>query len=244
MICARRVIVGALALAMVLGPQGARVCAAAAQPALGIPDAEELTHARQVRLTAVHAVLPTPAEVRTLADAALKRTQPSEFDPALKAKSLGGSLEATFDYVRDTIRYESYPGVLRGATGALAGRAANSADRSLLLAAMLKGGGVETRFAVGKLDADRAAALLDRAFAAPAPAPAASTPANDNRATDLLTRVRARAARDYATVMSAAGDALPVATSVVSRDALLAEIASDHVWVQARQGAAWIDLDS
>jgi hypothetical protein len=164
-----------------------------------------------------------------------------EYNPDLRAKELGGGVEPSFQYVRDRIRFESYPGVLRGAKGAYVARAANAADRSLLLARLLNAKGINTRFALGKLPPDAARVLYARMFDAPAAAPA---PANDAKPSPLpafAQRVRARAARDYATLRGALGESF--ASAVPSVDDVVAEIGS-HVWVQAQAVWKWVDLDT
>jgi transglutaminase-like putative cysteine protease len=55
--------------------------------------------------------------------------------------ALAGELstpEAAFEFVRDKIALEPYPGVMKGARGTLVTRGGNAVDRALLLAAILK----------------------------------------------------------------------------------------------------------
>ncbi len=79
------------------------------------------------------------------------------------ANALDYDLERIYRFVTDEIRYEPYPGVLRGANGTLSGRAGNSADQAILLAALLKAAAIPHRFATGAIDDATAAALLDAA---------------------------------------------------------------------------------
>jgi hypothetical protein len=81
-------------------------------------------------------------------------------DVQSKAAELGYDVARTFTFVRDEIRYEPYRGVLRGARGALASRAGNSLDKTLLLEALLKTGGHQARLMRGQLPPDRAEALV------------------------------------------------------------------------------------
>src|SRR5665213_1863804 len=87
----------------------------------------------------------------------------------------------------------------------------------------------------------RAQELFDRMFA---PMPRGKPAAGDGKAPEdpFVRRLRTRAARDYAVVLGALGSHLP-ASAGASRKALLDEIAN-HVWVQARDKAKWVDLDT
>ncbi len=85
---------------------------------------------------------------------------------ALSASAIGDlaarleyDTEQIFRYVADQIWYEPYGGVLRGAAGSLESRAGNSADKSLLLAALLEASLAPTRFVIGTLDDAAADAL-------------------------------------------------------------------------------------
>jgi transglutaminase-like putative cysteine protease len=245
----REFLVWSLATLTAFGPVP---CALAATTGAGAPQAvlpsrDELAQFAAAKLAPAQPAVPAPADLRAQIDAAVKAVQPIEYRPELRAAELGAGVEPCFNYVRDHIRYESYPGVMRGAKGAYVNRAANAADRALLLAAMLKTKGIATRFAIGQLNPERSAALLERMFqpvaAAPAAAAAASAPGPAaDRGADLLARVRARATRDLAAVKAALGDALP-ASAAMPREQLLAEIAASHVWVQAKVGEQWTDLD-
>jgi len=50
------------------------------------------------------------------------------------------------------VKYDPYPGVLRGAQGTLWSKAGNAADQAVLLAALLAEALVPTRFVIGSLD--------------------------------------------------------------------------------------------
>ena len=65
------------------------------------------------------------------------------------ALELDYDLDAIFRFVADEIAYEPYPGILRGALGTLQARAGNSADKALLLAALLDASLIRYRFARG-----------------------------------------------------------------------------------------------
>ena len=89
---------------------------------------------------------------------------------AAASDALGPGVEPAFQFVRDRIGFESYCGVLRGASGTLTSRAGNALDRSLLVADILKRKGIRTRFAVGRLDPSHAERLIARLFGAAKPA--------------------------------------------------------------------------
>ena len=86
----------------------------------------------------------------------------AQADPiADEAFELGYDLDSIFRFVADEIAYEPYPGILRGALGTLQARAGNSADKALLLAALLDASLIPYRFAQGSLDEAASAQLLD-----------------------------------------------------------------------------------
>jgi hypothetical protein len=74
--------------------------------------------------------------------------------------SLDYEMEQAFKFVRDSIQFDPYRGVLRGSHGALGAQAGNSIDRSLLLKEMLDTMGFETRLVYGRLSTDEAKRLL------------------------------------------------------------------------------------
>jgi hypothetical protein len=168
----------------------------------------------------------------------------ADYELAAASDALGPGVEPAFQFVRDRIGFEPYSGVLRGAEGTLASRAGNALDRALLLADILARKRIRTRFVVGQLDASQTERLMSRLFGAsdagsgsgafaPSPVAFAYDP--------FLSRVYARASRDYAAIRAALGSSMP-ATASVPRDELLREL-SQHAWVQAERDGRWIDLD-
>jgi hypothetical protein len=171
--------------------------------------------------------------------AALEATTPLErYDVEAQAKALGPSVDALFAFVRDRIRYEAYTGVLRGADGTLAARAGNAFDRSLLLARLLETHGVPVRFAASTLPSDRAEVLFQHMFDGFAP------PADrgNDREESIPRPVVTRARRDYPVIRSAIGSALNEQVAQARGQAL--KDITRHVWVQAKVGGRWQDLDT
>jgi hypothetical protein len=182
------------------------------------------------------------ADSSALAD----RIPAARYDLVALAGSLGPGVEPAFSFVRDSIRYEPYPGILRGSWSTFLTRAGNAADRSLLLGTLLAFKGVTVRYVTGRLESVPAVRLFEHAFDAPAAGAgrplAATVPRSSPAVPDLIERVFARARRDYSVVRAALGTRLPPA-STPSRQDILKEI-EQHVWVQASIDGGWVDLDS
>ena len=70
-------------------------------------------------------------------------------DITLKAKELGFDVGKCLAFVDDEVKYEPYPGFLRGPTGALWASSGSDADRAALLKALLERCGAEVTFAGG-----------------------------------------------------------------------------------------------
>ncbi len=172
----------------------------------------------------------------------------SAFDVDRKAAELGPDVARVFAFVRDEVRGEVYAGVLRGARGSLIAHAGNAWDKSVLLAALLRHHGREVRFARGRLASDRAAALVTKMFdEANRPPPAAAIALPDavtgqGRALLASIETRSRAAQaDLTAALDRAGVTLGRTAPVP--DAVLVGEASDHAWVEYRDGDRWIALD-
>lgn len=194
-------------------------------------------YAEAIKLTPVS---PRPAEfglarMRQSASKLQEAAAPFRISVPSISRACKGDIEAIFAWVRDSIGHDPYPGVLRGADGAMHARRANDCDRALLLAALLQDSGYETRFAIGVLDADRERALYERTFA-PTPGPEGSTLLTSLLRDHFFTELATLTNRDAATLLSALGDAVPVAGNPSA--------AQQHVWVQARTERGWVDLDA
>lgn len=211
-------------------------------PRITLPAEAELREAvKQLLQPPANPKPPTPQELGDQFDALLARYKPADFDPVERARELPAGIEPAFTEVRDRIRFESYPGVLRGSKGAYAARAANAADRSLLLATLLKEKKIATRFVRGRLPDDKAEVLFARIFEKPTRPADAQRPGEGSA--DLVNRVAQRARRDYA-VLEKTLPAKPLQGASPDHAAVIAEI-RDHVWLQADAGGGkWIDLDT
>lgn len=98
------------------------------------------------------------AELATKAAASVDQSR-VDIDALLMALDYDDS--KIVDYVTSTIRFEQYPGLLRGARGTLLGGAGNALDQAVLLATLLNDAGVDARIVRGELT-DSDAALLVR----------------------------------------------------------------------------------
>jgi hypothetical protein len=181
-----------------------------------------------------------------------------------QAAALGFDRDRIHRFVADEVAYEPYAGVLRGANTTLLGRAGNGADKAVLLAALLWASAIETRFVTGILD-DAAAATLaattvaqdplrararaalrgDQAAQVPAPAPDPAIQALLDRMPEIDAAVTTWASeaidtsvRQIIDALAGAGITLPAGTG-----ALPDTERTRHLWVQARSGTEWLDLD-
>lgn len=181
---------------------------------------------------------PSPEQLSAFFDTLEPAVSGRRHDIETLARDLGPSVDGLFTFVRDTIRYEPYSGVLRGASGTLDARAGNAFDRALLLGRLLQLHGVTVRFAAGTLPRESVDALFARAFDDTSQAPALTSGQNS----PFLTRVLTRARRDYPVIRTAVGSVL--ADSVSQARAQARDDIARHVWVQASVVGRWLDLDS
>ena len=73
----------------------------------------------------------------------------SQFDLDALVEKLDYDADKIINFVKDEIYFEQYPGLLRGARGALMSSAGNALDQSVLLATLLGNAGFEARIATG-----------------------------------------------------------------------------------------------
>jgi transglutaminase-like putative cysteine protease len=188
------------------------------------------------------------------------------FDVKARASALGPQPQAAFEFVRDQIAGEPYPGVLRGAAGTLSAGAGNDLDKALLLAALLGEGGHQVRFAHCVLEADDASALV-RSYFVDRPAAVDDDDAlsatlirmlerqglSAGRGAEIVTsRKRIREWLDSAVLQTAEADLALVRetleragirpTPVDPMPAVIDE-ARQHYWLQLSVNGAWQDLD-
>ncbi len=177
--------------------------------------------------------------------------------------ALAGELaapEAAFEFVRDKIALEPYPGVMKGARGTLVTRGGNAVDRALLLAAILKRNHVSARIAHARLSEDQGRQLLQWIQSAPAATermlrslqaldiPSSTRPGQEGLSEALNRRAESAARAVEEAVqgsrpfleasLTAAGVAGPADTGRQTLDSLL-----DHYWIQAVVGGRTVDLD-
>ncbi len=182
---------------------------------------------------------PTLDEIAADAEMRAAALPQSEWDIPYLADTLDYDYLRAFAFVRDSIAFDPYRGVLRGAEGTLAARAGNAYDRALLLGALLDGMQVAYRFAFADLDDATVGRLLARSTlptVSPLPQPGIDlTPMYDP------TALQTRASRDYARLLSVVGD--QIATIGADHPTDLASAIRRHVWIQAALGSQWVDLD-
>lgn len=167
----------------------------------------------------------------------------SHVDPKHFAAALGNDPERIFTFVRDSIAFEAYRGLLRGPRGTLLAAAGNSVDRAVLLAAMLEHAGQRVRFARGTLD-DRHARDLVISMWAPRAEPPGTGAAPPPEFKPILDILPAAVRRDLDLIRDRFGT-LGIqfrADTVPSLDALVQE-ARQHYWVQWSKDGQWVDLD-
>ena len=215
------------------------------------PASSPMAAPADAELTAVAAQTLPPQPVPTAADLdpaalsdkafAVADTLPAEnWEIVALADYLDDDPARAFQFVRDSIAFEAYPGVLRGAVGTLAARAGNSEDRTVLLAALLDAMGVTYRYATGELDDATAQRVAARTFGAPTkPLDAIDGSSAIHFDTDALA---SRARRDDALLRLALGDRLAGATGGPAPD-LSAEV-RHHTWLQVAYGPEWLDEDT
>jgi hypothetical protein len=178
-------------------------------------------------------------------------------------KALAASLptpQAAFEFVRDQIALEPYPGNLKTPLAALVTRGGNTLDRALLLAEILRAHGIAVRIAHGRLSPERARQLLQQIATRPEGAarmldsvgggwqsPELS-PHQRDRGEMAVSRNKAAGAavvdavsRTSASLATAVPAARAAALSAATTRQLQA--LAEHFWVKASINNATVDLD-
>lgn len=217
--------------ALAAQPRRAAPAPDGAMPGAELPSMPRLEPPRELDLVAV----------RDGAYGIADRYEPSVFFVEDLLQALSFDPEAIFAHVRDRLRFDPYQGILRGAEGVLGAQAGNAYDRSLLLKRLLEDAGVEARLAFGTLSEQHARSLLNHALSAPpAEVDVAPLARLAGFVPPVLTRLEARARRDYEWLRQAVAGAPPDSAGEVAGPASVRE----HVWVQARLEGQWRDMDS
>jgi hypothetical protein len=164
------------------------------------------------------------------------------------------TVTAAFDYVRDNVALEAYPGLMKGPAATLSTKGGNDLDRAILLATLLQKQGFAAKIAKGRLTAQQAATLYNEILVttdARDRIDAASRPAFGQRASGFLSRMKSFSDAKYADLIKAAinrAEALKrqipmdMNTNEGSKNSLLA-IISTHYWLRVEQKGETIDLD-
>lgn len=179
------------------------------------------------------------AQVGAESSAQVEAMTTSQWSLTALVDSFEGDPERAFAFVRDSIGFEVYPGVLRGAEGTLAARAGNAWDRAILLRTLLDSMELTTRYATADLDVPDATRVAARVLA-PVAAPLEDGSGVARRQV-RVEAIGARASRDYALLRGVLGDRVATMRSMTVAD--LVPDARDHAWVQLRWGADWLDYD-
>ncbi len=181
----------------------------------------------------------------------LKLPVPRTFDlthvaPRHFAAALGKDPQKIFEFVRDHVAYEVYPGCLRGPRGTLLAMAGNSVDRAALLASLLAESGQRVRFVHGPLPQDQARELVTSMWAK-RPGPVLSRVAGGSSPTlkAALRTLETGVTRDYGLIRDQLKkmEKTLAPEPAVSLDSLFKET-EDHWWLQWWKNGAWKDLDT
>lgn len=179
-------------------------------------------------------------------------------DALINVDALAESLktpETAFQYVRDKIALEPYPGALKGAQATLVTRGGNDLDRAMLLVFLLDKQGISSKIAHGTLSSQQAATLLqqistrrDATQLILASMPA-DQKASDSGASKILQDTAAAQHKQIEEMSEAAfanlQSSLRAAHINVGQDMSnqQVDILRDHSWVQATINDQLVDLD-
>lgn len=151
----------------------------------------------------------------------------SGFDPGALIDRLDYDAARIAAFVTNEIAFEPYPGVLRGAEGALMSRAGNSFDTAILLATLLGDAGFEVRIARSTLDEEDARRLIG----------SMTEERMDDDSADIGGSTLFGFARDRGDALIADLAAAGLSLAAPNLPAAIIEEARDYAWVEYRLGA-------
>src|SRR5208283_4722999 len=173
-------------------------------------------------------------------------------DVAALAHSLSGP-QAAFEYVRDNIALEPYPGVLKGAVATLVTRGGNDMDRALLLAAILaEQGAGDIQIGHGQLSTKQASTLLQQITATPDAIDRIAASLPESVPTPSINDLRERVLKQAATIPQAIERNYELLRSSlkaaginirVEGDDKKIRALQDHYWVRFKQDGKTVELD-
>jgi hypothetical protein len=164
-------------------------------------------------------------------------------EPQHFAAALGNDPVRIFEFIRDAVAFEAYPGLLRGPRGTLLALAGNSVDRAALLGAMLSAAGQQVRFARGTLSEKDARDLVTSMWAERSRAAPAAPGAGSDDVAAAVTTLQTKTKRDTLLIRDQLKKAnLPKPDAGPSVVTLVQET-RPHFWVQVRRDGRWTDFD-
>jgi hypothetical protein len=196
---------------------------------------------------------------KSIIEAYVSATPAAQTELAALADSLPKP-QSAFEYVRDQVALEPYPGAMKGAAATLVTRGGNALDRALLLATLVSMQGFEVQIAHGQLTAAQAQTLLqqiaDRPDAAELigrllPAAGSAHSAATQRAPARL-KIEALTAADAKRFAASVEQSYSLLDSSLQaariafasdRSAAQIKVLQDHYWVRAVVDGKTLDLD-
>jgi len=163
--------------------------------------------------------------------------------------------QSAFEYVRDQIALEPYPGAMKGAAATLVTHGGNDLDRALLLATLLSMQGIDVQIAHGRLTPAQAQSLLQQITMKPDAAEliAQMLPAAGAGPSPTKQKIQALAAADAQRLADGIEESYSLLDSSVKAakitlgiDKSAAQLKSlqDHYWVRAVVDGKTLDLDA
>ncbi len=162
--------------------------------------------------------------------------------------------QAAFEYVRDRIALEPYPGAMKGAGGTLITSGGNDLDRSLLLSALLSHQGIHAQIAHGQLTLAQAQSLFQQIGTRPGATELIensikSSSNSQNPAAQKITAFTADNRQRFEKLIEQnyllLNSSIKAANIAVGSDGTAAQIKilQNHYWVEAVIDGKTVDLD-